>query len=89
MPIRPVELLRFAKKLDCSDEASCRAAISSAYYCAYHAALPVVEKLPPAGGYNVADRIPHRQVADRLNEWRIPSNWSKAAKRAGNPAVVA
>jgi hypothetical protein len=89
MPIRPVELLRFAKTLDRRDEAARRAAISRAYYCAYHAALPVAEKLPPAAGYDVPNRIPHRQIADRLKDWKIPAGWSKASKRAGNPAMVA
>ena len=89
MPTQPVELLRFARTLDCRDEAACRAAISRAYYCAYHAALPIVAKLPPAAGYDVRDRIPHRQIAARLENWKIPASWSKASKRAGYPALVA
>lgn len=89
MPIRPVELLRFAKVLDRRDEAARRAAISRAYYCAYHAVLPVAEKLPPAAGFDVPKRIPHAQIASRLKDWRVPATWSKASKRAGNPMTVA
>lgn len=88
MPVTPPDLLRFAKSLDCTNEAACRAAISRAYYCAYHAAAPIVSHLPSSKGYDLMGHIRHSEVKNRLNAWKIPASWDEASKQSGNIGEV-
>lgn len=89
MPLQPVELLRFAKSLTCSDEATCRAAVSRAYYCAYHCALPFAQQLPATPTYNLTGPLRHQEVADRLIAWQAPAQWGVAASKAGDIKEIA
>jgi uncharacterized protein (UPF0332 family) len=54
-----------------ASEAELRAAISRAYYAAFHALVPFAGRLPksrvcPDG----LDRVNHRELRERLTEWR-------------------
>lgn len=88
MSLQPVDLLRFAKTVDCSTEAACRAALSRAYYCAYHCALPIAKFLPPSPGYELPGHIRHAEVQARLSAWNAPDEWEMAVKKAGDPRVM-
>jgi uncharacterized protein (UPF0332 family) len=80
MPISPRELRDCAKELagvGCS-EAKLRASISRAYYAAYHALLPFVERLPCSRtGDATAAHVGHREMFRRIQEWRVSSVCSK------------
>lgn len=88
MPVTPPELLRFAKSIACDSEAACRAAISRAYYCAYHAAAPIAFHLPKSKDYDLTGHLRHSEVKSRLAAWRIPPAWSDAAKKSGDIHTV-
>lgn len=88
MPTSPAELLRSAKLIDCKFEAACRAAISRAYYCAYHAALPVVERLPSSPDYALSGYLRHSEVAARIIAWNAPPEWAGVVGKSGNIAVI-
>lgn len=88
MPVKPSDLLRFAKQVDRSSEAACRAAVSRAYYCAYHQMVEIAANLPPTATYKVPGHIRHSEVRDRLWEWKLPERLRDAAAKSGDIAVV-
>lgn len=74
MAISSADLYQFAKQMavDSSGETQLRAAISRAYYAAFHAAEPFAEMLPrsavcPASVY----RVTHAELIERLREWKV------------------
>jgi uncharacterized protein (UPF0332 family) len=87
MPVEPVDLLKYAKSVDGTSEAARRAAISRAYYCAYHAALPMASKLPPSPGYTYSGYLRHAELA-ASEAGRIPKAWRDAARRAGDMQAI-
>lgn len=88
MPVTPPDLLRFAKTLECNSETACRAAISRAYYCAYHAAVPIAQRLPKSKGYDLTGHLRHSEVKNRLAAWKIPPAWNETSQKSGNVGEV-
>ena len=71
MTIQPKQLLEFAKaRLDSLDEIETRAAISRAYYCAYHS-LYEVTVLVPAVDSDDDDYIAAKEMLHRLAAWNV------------------
>lgn len=83
MAISVLDLKQFAKDRTTGQhsETEVRAAISRAYYAAFHAALPFVEKLPRSKGCPKKQKhISHQELTDRLNEWNTSSVHPKLAQ---------
>ncbi|WP_313319525.1 hypothetical protein [Stenotrophomonas sp.] len=55
---------------DC-DETHIRSSISRSYYAAFHAALPLVGKLPECSKIGDAARISHHEMGERLRAWDV------------------
>ncbi|WP_313169842.1 hypothetical protein [Stenotrophomonas sp.] len=45
--------------------------MSRAYYAAFHAALPLAERLPESVGGRSMDHITHHELSARLSEWKV------------------
>lgn len=75
MPITAEGIAKLAAKLavDTADEVEIRAAVSSAYYAAFHSALPFVDRLPVSQSCPraVGDKVTHAEMSERLREWRV------------------
>lgn len=73
MPVEPSHLVALASKLAVqgANEAELRAAVSRAYYAAFHALTPFVSKLPKSNSCPVGvDHVNHAELRARLKEWR-------------------
>lgn len=88
MPAQPEELLAYAKAFGptCT-EVEARAALSRAYYAAYHATAAHLSRFP-AEITDSDDHLRHREAWRRLKAWRAPEAYAAcrtmgaAAKRA-------
>jgi hypothetical protein len=77
------EILALAKSLASSgDEVSQRTAANRAYYCAYHALLPIAVELPEVNASPTPGRVGHREVMRRLEEWKHPDSRASCLKHA-------
>lgn len=86
-----------------ASEAELRAAISRAYYAAFHALVPFAGKLPKSRVCpHDLDRVNHRELRERLTEWRTgdvslrlssmtatKSTLARAVEAACNARVIA
>ena len=73
MAISEPDLIEFSAKLAKAGatEVELRAAISRAYYAAFHVLVPFVDKLPRSRICPPdLDRMSHRELRERLAEWR-------------------
>lgn len=73
MAISEQDLIEFSAKSAKAGatEVELRAAISRAYYAAFHTLVPFVDKLPRSRNCPPdLDRMSHRELRDRLAEWR-------------------
>lgn len=73
MAITVADLKAYAAALACSesDETQLRSSMSRAYYAAFHAALPLAERLPESVGGRSMDHITHHELSARLSEWKV------------------
>lgn len=74
MPINSEDLNDFAKSLAVagSDETQLRASVSRAYYSAFHAVLPLVQRFPESAKNPVgATAVTHTELTERLREWKV------------------
>lgn len=78
MSVRPRELLDSARRIyeAQTSESDCRAAISRAYYAAYHAARVFHASLPTPGRLQYANGL-HEQLCEKLTLPTIPSTDSR------------
>lgn len=105
MAISPTDLIDFASNAAKAGapEAQLRAAISRAYYAAFHTLAPFADKLPRSRNCpNDLNRMSHRELKERLLEWNTDginprlkamtvtkSKLSRAFNAACNARVVA
>lgn len=73
MAITVDDLKAYAAALACgeSDETQLRSSMSRAYYAAFHAALPLADRLPASAGGRNMDHITHHELSVRLTEWDV------------------
>jgi uncharacterized protein (UPF0332 family) len=105
MAISEQDLVEFAVNMAKAgaSEAELRAAISRAYYAAFHALVPFASKLPKSRVCpRDLNRVNHRELKERLAEWRTDdvssrlramtatkSTLSRAVEAACNARVMA
>lgn len=82
MSITPANLLEFAKA-ECGNENETlrRAALSRAYYCAYHCLVPSVEPIPSVNSEENDGYLPAREILHRLGAWNVAKWPSLGAQR--------
>lgn len=83
MPISVADLKNFATERTNGQhsEIELRAAISRAYYAAFHAAAPFVEMLPRSKKCPKAqNHLSHQELTDRLHEWKTAGVHPKLAQ---------
>lgn len=72
MTISAEDLETFAKARTegAASETELRAAVSRAYYAAFHLVVPFVEQLPRSKACPAqVSHVTHQELSDRLNEW--------------------
>lgn len=85
MAITPADLKKFGEKfsVETSEEVELRAAISRAYYCAFHTCLSFVSRLPESANARAdAKHVTHQELIDRLREWKAAGLHPKLADMA-------
>lgn len=91
MPITPETLKEFGIKFAVaeSDEVELRAAISRAYYAAFHTCLPFVSQLPESAKFpKNAKHVTHQEMSDRLREWKTAGLHPKLASMAAQKGAL-